>query len=282
MPALEVTHASPVRQPDTARADVRVIRDQRGRSVVARGYAESPLRLLMPDNAGHAAWLYTSSLGGGLVDGDHLTLDIRVCAGATAFVSTQASTKVYRSVQGTGADVHAHVEPGASLVVAPDPVVCFAASRYRQAQRYELDAGASLVLVDWLSSGRHATGERWAFTEYHSRLHVDQGGRSVVHDAVALSADDGDLAHRLGRFDVLGLALLLGPAAAAAAASLIGELATRPVVRRPHHLVTATPAGDGCLLRFASTSVDLAARLLRQHVGFVPDLLGDDPWARKW
>src|SRR5687768_3060300 len=42
------------------------------RTVVRTALAHSPLRLLTPRNHGHAAWVYTSSLGGGLVDGDHL------------------------------------------------------------------------------------------------------------------------------------------------------------------------------------------------------------------
>src|SRR5689334_5875062 len=122
------------------------------RSTVTQAYAASPLRLLMPKNHGRAAWIYTSSFGGGLVDGDRVSLDIEVDAGAMAFVSTQASTKVYRSVRGTNAELRARVGDDALLVLAPDPVVCFAASRYRQTQTFELAATASLVAVDWMTS----------------------------------------------------------------------------------------------------------------------------------
>src|SRR5262245_163756 len=104
------------------------------RSTVSQAYASSPLRLLMPRNHGRAAWIYTSSFGGGLVDGDRVSLDIVVDAGAAAFVSTQASTKVYRSACGTSAELRASVGDEGLLVLAPDPVVCFAASRYRQTQ----------------------------------------------------------------------------------------------------------------------------------------------------
>src|SRR6266508_3728405 len=103
-----------------------------GRSLVHGAYATSPLRLLTPSNHGRAAWVYTSSYGGGLVDGDRIAIDVDVTSGATAFVSTQASTKVYRSPNGTTATLHGRVGPGALLVMAPDPVVCFADARYRQ------------------------------------------------------------------------------------------------------------------------------------------------------
>ena len=50
-------------------------------TAVETAFAESPLRLLTPRNHGSAAWAYTSTLGGGLVDGDRLELDLSVGPG---------------------------------------------------------------------------------------------------------------------------------------------------------------------------------------------------------
>lgn len=282
MPSVAPTRPLPRPARDPGRAELVVLRGWDGRSVVSRAYATSPLRLLMPRNAGHAAWVYTSSFGGGLVEGDHLAVDLDVGSGATAFVSTQASTKVYRSVRGTSVDVHARLAPDACLVFAPDPTVCFAASRYRQTERFDLAAGSSLVLVDWLSSGRHASGERWAFAEYHSRIQVHRCGGLVVNEALRLRAEDGDVSARLGRFDVLGIALLLGPAVRERSAMMLDTMARQGVSRRSELVVTASPVDDGCLLRFGGTSMEQAARVLRQYLDVVPGLLGDDPWVRKW
>ncbi len=269
--------------PVAGRGELTVVRARDGRSVVSRAYATSPLRLLTPANHGHAAWIYTSSHGGGLVDGDRLVMDIDVGPGAAAFVSTQASTKVYRSAQGTSAALHARVGPGGLLVVAPDPVVCFAASRYHQIQQFDISAGGSLVLLDWLSSGRHTRGERWAFDAYRAQLRVRQEGTLVVHDSLALHAEDGDLAARLGRFEVVGTALVLGAGLRDLADAIVTRVARTPVTRRADQLIAATPVGEGgCLVRFAGTSMEHASRMLRDYLGFVPTLLGDDPWARKW
>src|SRR5688572_3469687 len=68
-----------------------------GRSRVTRAYATSPLRLLTPRNHGDAAWIYAASYGGGLLGGDRVQLSVQVANGARAFLSTQASTKIYRS-----------------------------------------------------------------------------------------------------------------------------------------------------------------------------------------
>jgi urease accessory protein len=250
---------------------------------VSRALATSPLRLLTPANHGHAAWIYTSTYGGGLVDGDAISLRATVGQGATAFLSTQASTKVYRSPRGTDVEMRAQVERHGLLVVVPDPVVCFAGSRYRQVQRVDLAEGAGLVLVDWLSSGRRASGERWAFEDYVSRMVVRHGGRLALHDATTLRASDGDLATRIGRFDVLALVVIAGSAIRAETSALVTRASQQPIVRRSDELVSVTALGEvGCVARVAGRSVEQVGRRLRQLLGFVPALLGDDPWSRKW
>src|SRR5262249_30178790 len=145
---------------------------------------------------------------GGLVDGDRLVLDLDVGEDATAFVSTQASTKVYRSRRGTSARMHATVAEGGLLVSVPDPVVCFADSRFEQQQTFDLAGDAGLVAVDWVSTGRRESGERCSFAHYCSRLAVRIDRRLVMYDAIALRQEDGDLAIRLGRFDVLATAVV--------------------------------------------------------------------------
>jgi urease accessory protein len=260
----------------------------RRRSTVVRAAAASPLRLLTPRNHGRAAWIYTSSYGGGLVGGDHVALDIDVEPGAAAFVSTQASTKVYRSTLGAASELTARVGDRGLLVVVPDPVVCFRGSRYRQSQQFDLTGGAGLVVVDWVTSGRRAAGERWAFDEYSARLSARIDGTLAIHDSLMLAGDTDDLPARLGRFDVLASALVLGPALGSYAAALVSRVAQRSLERRSDRLVTAAALaprglGDvGCVIRLAGRSVEDVGRAIREYLAFVPELLEDDPWVRKW
>ena len=255
----------------------------RAGSVVTRAYATSPLRLLTPRSHGSAAWIYTGSYGGGLVGGDILRLSLRVGAHARAFLSTQASTKVYRSSLATRVELDAHLSSGAQLVVWPDPVVCFAGSTYRQRQRFDLEAGAALVAVDWMTSGRRASGERWQFERYENRLTVRCDGRLVLFDSVALSADEGDLPSRMGRFDVLCTVTLVGSALQKAIVEILSAVADVPLTRRADLLTYAAPLRDaGCILRIAGRSVEDVGRALAHHLAFVSCLLGDDPWVRKW
>ena len=178
--------------PETARPGRGRVAVERigGRSVVCRAWATSPLRLLTPRNHGHAAWVYTSSHGGGLVDGDDVAVEASVGPGAAAFLSTQSATKVYRSPRGTRTALDADVGEGGLLVAAPDAVVCFAGSRYRQTQRIALSPGGRLVLVD-RARRAGAIGRAVALRRVRQPHRGLSRGRLVVHDATALRASDG-------------------------------------------------------------------------------------------
>jgi urease accessory protein len=217
-----------------------------------------------------------------------MALDIEVDPGATLFLSSQASTKVYRSVQGSGAWLDARVADGGLLVVAADPVVLFAHSRFDQRQTFDVGRAGSLVVVDWMTSGRRESGERWAFAHYANRLDVRLDGSRLVYEAMRLSREDGELAPRLGRFDVLAFVVIAGAALTSCAESLLMAHAREPVRQRPDLLCAVAPLAHptlgaaGCVMRIAGRTVDEVGRTIRASLGFVPRLLGDDPWARKW
>jgi urease accessory protein len=254
--------------------------------VVSTAFACSPLRLLMPSNHGHAAWVFTSTYGGGLVGGDALRMRLQVGAGATTLLQTQASTKVYRSPLGASSAFEAHVHAGGRLLVLPDPVVCFEGATYDQTQEIELHATASLVLMDWMTAGRHASGERWAFDRYASRLNVRRDGELVLGDSLLLSSREGPLAERMERFECLCLIALVGPAAREHGAVASHRIARLEARARADLLAGAAPLGAGGeaghVIRLAGVSPEAVGRAARDYLRFVPALLGDDPWARKW
>ncbi len=256
-----------------------------GASAALRHSAQSPLKLLVPRPRGESVWAYVSSFGGGLVAGDQTRLDLSVGAGSKLFVSTQASTKVYRNpgLRPCRHRTSATVEAGSVLAFVPDAVQCFADSSYTQDQTFQLDATASLVLVDWLTAGRVARGERWAFRSYRSRNDVFVDGERVFLDSIRLDADDASpVGQRMGRFNCLASLLLIGPAVQPAAAKLLETIAALPVPRRGELLVSASAIRGGAVLRLAGSGIEPVSQELRRHLAFLGALLGDDPLDRKF
>ncbi|WP_460502261.1 urease accessory protein UreD, partial [Hymenobacter agri] len=112
--------------------------------------------------------------------------------GARLVLSTQASTRVFRSIDGAVAEQHTTGELAehALAVVFPDPVVPQAESRYRQMQEWHLQPSSLLLLVDWFHSGRMDQGERFAFHSLHSELRVRVAGRLVVLDRFSFQPEE--------------------------------------------------------------------------------------------
>jgi urease accessory protein len=257
-----------------------------GRTVVRHAFSTSPLKLLNPSNPGAAAWVYLASYGGGLVDGDALRIDIEVEGGAAAVISTQASTKVYRSPHGASQQLRANVADDALLVLAPDPVVCFARSSYAQDVEIRLAPRGALVLVDWLGAGRVARGERWQLDHFSSVTQIWRGQRRLLYDSLRLAPEDGDVAARMGRFNTLITVVLAGPLLAADCSLILQEVAAMPLEKKTDLLISASPlAGPthgALLLRMAAVSTERAGQTLRRMLAFLPPQIGDDPWSRKW
>ena len=251
------------------------------RTVVRHAYSTSPLKLLNPRSHSTAAWVYLASYGGGLVGGDALRIDIDVERGAAAVISTQASTKVYRSPRGASQQLRAGVADDALLVLAPDPVVCFARSSYAQDVEIRLAERGSLVLVDWVGAGRIASGERWQLDHFTSVTQIWCGHRRLLYDSLRLTPEDGDVADRMGRFNTLLTVVVAG--FAADAARILQEIAGMPLEKKSDLLISANPLGEGALLlRIAAVSTERAGQMLRRMLAFLPPQLGDDPWSRKW
>ena len=156
----------------------------RGRARLVSCKNLQPLKLLQPAAPGRACHVVLSSYGGGLVAGDVIRLRVAVRADAQLVLTTQASTRVFRSIDGAVAEQHTvgELAENALAVVLPDPVVPQAGSRYRQMQVWHLHPTALLLLVDWFHSGRMDQGERFAYTALHSELRVRVAGRLVLLD----------------------------------------------------------------------------------------------------
>jgi len=243
------------------------------RSVVTAARAHSPLRLLTPRNHGDAAWVYVATFGGGLVDGDRIALEIDVGDGATLLLGTQASTKVYRSPRGCAQTLRARVGAGGLLVSVPDPVTCFAGARYRQEIDVGLDAGASALVIEGLTSGRAARGERWAFASYRARLRV-----GPIHDGLWLDPAHGPLVERMGRFDALATIVVVGPRLEALARALLDDVPTPSP--RADLVIAASPIAGGAIVRIAGNTVETVGNAVRRRCGALSALLGDDPLRR--
>jgi urease accessory protein len=258
----------------------------RGETCASSCFATEPLKLLAARPRGASAWVYASTFGGGLVAGDRIRLEVQAEPRTCCYVSTQSATKVFRSPDGDPCvqDMSAEIGDGAILTWLPDPVTCFADSRYHQTQRFRLNAGASLVMLDWLTSGRRARGERWAFSSYLSRTHIHMSDELVMADALCLEPEDGplDSPFRFGRFNAMATLVVLGPRLSSLSRTILEEATGEPVGRKASLIASASPLKDGLVVRIIGQETEEVSDFLRRRLQGLAELLGEDPWSRKW
>lgn len=257
-----------------------------GRTEIVRARAHNPLKLLCPRRQGSAAWVVASTYGGGLVAGDETTLDISLQHGANSVLGTQASTKVYRSPNQAPCRqrVTAMVSADATLVVTPDPVTCFADAVYEQNQQFDVTDGGNLLVLDWITSGRRARGECWAFTRYRSQLDICYGSDLILSDALLLDPSHGPLdgPFRLGDFHCLAIVAIVGDRFRKPREALLDDISSQPIQRNSPIIDATSPIRHGMVWRIAGTTTELVAKRIQQRLNFLDSLMGETPWARKW
>ncbi|OMO74956.1 Urease accessory protein UreD [Corchorus capsularis] len=162
-----------------------------------------------------AAWIYSLTYGGGIVSGDSISVEFTVGDGCTAVLTTQASTKVYKSMGSNCSEqvLEARIGSGSLFALIPDPVTCFSTARYSQKQVFRVVSDSSLVIVDWFTSGRHESGEKWDFEHYRSTNHIfSEGDQPVFLDTVLLEQGGATrIAERMHDYQVIAMVIIYGP-----------------------------------------------------------------------
>ncbi len=143
------------------------------RTILTRSSCTSPWHHFPPsylDNSGCAyTWLVNPS--GGLVGGDHLSVEAQLHAGTHVLMTSPSANRVYRSLSEPALqEIRISVGPDARMEWLPEITIPFAGSRFRQSIHVDLAPGATVLLWDAMASGRVAMEERWAFAAVENEI----------------------------------------------------------------------------------------------------------------
>lgn len=109
----------------------------------------------------------------GLLEGDHVELDIIVESESTIALSNPTALRIHK--MGTGKatwDQTFRIASNAFLETHPEWLIPQAHSRFEQRTRIELEKDAQLFFIETLAPGRVASGECFAFNSYRNRLEL--------------------------------------------------------------------------------------------------------------
>lgn len=229
--------------------------------------------------------VFILTYGGGLLAGDCINLKICLDPYTRLVAATQGSTRVYKmpispansqlkdeamslsgqqasSLSRNGAvqilphdftsrqDLCVRICRGAGFWLAPDPIQPFASSLYAQTQIFEVEKGASVGVIDWVTEGRRARGESWAMAGWKGRneiwgiipVQTSEGGQQgtprkerrilIIRDSVILEPDGvsngGGISALVANAGVFGTLLLYGPLFAPLSRFFLEEFSSLP------------------------------------------------------
>ncbi len=238
------------------------------RTIIAHSYFTTPWKLLPPiylDDTG-AAYTLLVNPSGGLVGGDHLSIDMGLDRDAHVLISSPSANRVYRSESKVSQQhINITVGPGAILEWVPEHTIPFAGSRFRQILHATLAPGATLLLWDAVASGRIAREERWAFTDLENEIRITTAsGNSLLERYVLDSATDLGCVGLAEEWNYVASFYVVNDAVVSDTWSRLESKIASVLDERPDHVLggVSTPTVPGVAIKLLTrTAPDLTSML---------------------
>jgi urease accessory protein len=236
------------------------------RTVLTRSSCTSPWHHFPPsylDDSGCAfTWLVNPS--GGLVAGDHLSVEAQLHARTHVFMTSPSANRVYRSLSEPALqEIRLSVGADARLEWVPEITIPFAGSRFRQSIHVDLAPGATVVLWDAMASGRVARHERWAFASLENEICIKTHLSGSVVERYRLVPDQlSESISLVGSWDYVASLFIIGDAVEAEVWKRLDEMLATILGQRPGLVLGAvsTPALSGLVVKVVARSApDLTA-----------------------
>ena len=230
------------------------------RTTLTRSSCTSPWHHFPPsylDDSGCAyTWLVNPS--GGLVGGDHVSVEAQLHAGTHVLMTSPSANRVYRSLSEPAVqEVRLSVGPDARLEWVPEVTIPFAGARFCQSIHVDLAPGATVILWDALASGRVAMQERWAFAavENEIRIRMPLGG-SVVERYRLVPGRLPESVGLVGSWDYVASLFVIGDAVGADVWKGLEAAIAAILEQRPGLVLGAvsTPAAPGLVVKLVARS----------------------------
>ncbi|GLB36029.1 putative ureD urease accessory protein [Lyophyllum shimeji] len=282
-----------------------------------------PLKVLSPRIVARGlAVVYLLTYGGGLVGGDQIELSVKADSKTVLVLLSQGSTKVFkirpgRRLASPGVSRHSLTPPTSiisplvtypatrqnmtftiaaegALFLLPDPVTCFRSASYNQSQTFYLSKSASLVVLDWLTSGRMSMGEEWAFSRYYSANEVWVEGKRIAKDIMLLDDQQPDpiakilsrtLADRLAPYSCYAMVMLFGPLVQSTIQDIAAQFDQIAIfkTKRPAEMVwslSPMTSESGAIVRVAGKETESVRTWLGQALLGLQETVGIDVYRK--
>ena len=170
-----------------------------GKTSVKEQYSRVPLytqrALYLEEALPNMAYMYIISPSGGILQGDRYRMDITLRKHASAHITTQGATRIYRMERNYATQViNIDVGEDCYFEYIPDQVIPYRDSRFYQEANLRVHDNATLLYSEIITPGRVASGEHFDYDIcYMKAIAKDHSGGLKFTDVAMLEPKKRDM-----------------------------------------------------------------------------------------
>ena len=135
---------------------------------------------------------YLIQLGGGYIEGEYYENNIKLEKDSQAILTTQASSKIYKSENGIPSKqyTHLYLEKNSKLEFINDSVILYKDAVYEQSTDIYLEEGTTLIYSDGITAGWSPDGKLFQYKNARIKTNVYLNGELIYLDNLKIIPDE--------------------------------------------------------------------------------------------
>jgi urease accessory protein len=255
-----------------------------GKTSVKEQYSRVPLfaqrALYLEEALPSMAYMYIISPSGGILQGDRYRMDITLRNQASAHITTQGATRIYRMEKNFATQiVNIDVGEGCYFEYIPDQVIPYRDSRFYQEANLRVHDNATLIYSEMITPGRVASGEHFDYDiSYMKAVAKNQDGVQRFVDVAILEPKK----RKMGVFGVLANNEVVGTMyilANSKVAQINDEVNAMLKAANVYSGATILPSNAGVMVRMLGETASDLRTVMYEVVRIARKILLDAPFS---
>ncbi|WP_195999292.1 urease accessory protein UreD [Clostridium sp. 1001271B_151109_B4] len=145
---------------------------------------------------------YLLQLGGGYIEGEKYKNVFRLKDNTRAIITTQASAKVYKCLNGIKTEQETEIGLGKNSILEyiTDSVILYKDAIYKQVNNIYLDKSSTLIYSDGITAGWSPDGDKFTYKSVQLKSNVYVNNKLVLLDNLFVNPSENDVT-KLGFFE---------------------------------------------------------------------------------
>ena len=170
--------------------------NHQGKTITKNAYFQGAFKIMRPvyhQNSNQPCY-YLLNPGGGYLDGDTYRLSVTLGEKAQATVTTQSSTKVYKTPNSpVYQETEFFLKKDSFLEYLPDPLIAYKDARYIQKNIVHMEKGATLLYSDILTPGWSPDGNLFSYDSLRLINEIYLDDELVAFDHIKLNPNEQNM-----------------------------------------------------------------------------------------